>query len=509
MKTSPPVATTLDDATRGWVKRALASGLVEIEQIKRIVASLIAQEESITAEALSEALISSGMLTRWQGRKLLAGRSAGFFLGHYRLLRPLGRGGMGVVYLGEHEVMRRTVALKVLPSDAAADPRRVQRFKDEARATATLDHPNIVRAIDFAQTDSKLYIVMEFVDGIDLHQLISKQGPMDAAQSIDVIRQAAGGLAHAHERGIVHRDIKPSNLMLASDGTVKVSDLGLARMGLADGDLADGTGRLTGTADFMAPEQALNSKNVDARTDLYSLGCTWFFLLTGKPPYEGSNLQQRLAKHQTAKVPDVREEQPHVPGPTAELIIRLMAKRPVDRLHSMAELLERLQRMGGAGSVAALARPVVEEDTKIDETLGSVTVIEAGSSTDQLNSPVPEFDFGSLPDIPAASVMTNPRPGPRAAAGKANSTAGVRRPGGSSRVPATAQANATAASNSKASVGGNQAVLLGIGLAIAFMALFIVVGTAVYLVVKPPDAKPPTIKMSEEGKGMPIIVGGG
>ncbi len=491
---APRAVGSLDDATRQWVRRALASGLVDIEQIKRVVASSLAQDQAIDPQSLCDGLTAAGMLTRWQAKKLLDGRSAGFFLGHYRLLRPLGRGGMGVVYLGEHDVMRRTVALKVLPGEAAEDPRRVQRFKDEARASATLDHPNIVRAIDFAQTDTKLYIVMEFVDGVDLHQLVARQGPMQAAQSIDVIRQAAAGMAHAHERGIVHRDIKPSNLMLASDGTVKVSDLGLARMGMADSELIDTAGRLTGTADFMAPEQALNSKNVDARTDLYSLGCTWFFLLAGRAPYEGSTVQQRLAKHQTAAIPDVRQFQADVPEAVAELIRRLMAKRPADRLHSMAELSERLQRMGGAGAVATLAKSAGEEETKVDEPSGA-TLVDSGSVVDA-NDPLPDFDFGSLPSLPAATLRTVP--------------AAPRRPASGRPRPGTRRGNVNrpAPSAGGSGVGGNQAVLLGVGLAFAFLALFIVVGTAVYLVVRPDTPTAPKLKISEDSDGKITVLQG-
>src|SRR6056297_732888 len=292
----------LDDATRDFVRRAMHAGLVELADLKKVVVSLMTEDVVFTQERLAEGLVGADLLTPWQSRKLLSGKARGFYLGNYRLLRPLGKGGMGVVFLAQHAVMNRLMALKILPSEASKDPRRIERFKEEARASANLEHSNIVQAFDFSEADNKLFIVMEYIEGIDLHRAIIRDGVMSPGEALDAMIQTTDALAHAHQRGIVHRDIKPSNLLLRNDGVIKVSDMGLARIGYSSIN-PDAPNRLTGTADFIAPEQAIDSHTVDARADIYSLGCTWYFLLVGKPPYPGNSVRQRLARHQTAPVP--------------------------------------------------------------------------------------------------------------------------------------------------------------------------------------------------------------
>ena len=305
IQTSETRSPVLDDPTRKYVQYVLASGLAEIDDIKKIVASLLVDSDQFSPERISAGLVSAGILTPWQAKKILAGRNRGFFLGGYRLLRPLGKGGMGVVYLAEHEVMKRLMALKILPQEATNNPKRIAQFKQEARAAAQLDHQNIVRAYDFAETDGKFFIVMEYVDGIDLHHAVVRDAAMSVPTAMDIMAQAASGLAHAHDRGVVHRDIKPGNLMLRTDGVVKISDMGLARMGWSGGG-DEAEKRFMGTADFVAPEQVIDSRTADARSDIYSLGCTVFYLLTGRTAFTGDTVNQRLAQHQTAPVPDVR-----------------------------------------------------------------------------------------------------------------------------------------------------------------------------------------------------------
>ena len=329
--TSTTQSPALDKRTQAFVRCCLGSKLVEIDDIKKVVASLMVESGDFSPERIADGMVGAGMLTRWQSDKLLSGHNRGFHLGSYKLLRPLGRGGMGVVYLGEHDVMKRLMALKIMPPEASEDPRRVDRFKQEARAAAQLDHQNIVRAYDFAEASGKLYIVMEYVDGIDLQKAVIRDGTMNVSAAMDILTQTATGLAHAHERGIVHRDVKPSNIILRTDGMVKISDMGLARIGWAGADGLDQKKRLMGTADYVAPEQAIDSTSVDARADIYSLGCTFYFLLTGVAPFEAETVSQRLAKHQTAPVPDVRESCPDCPAAIADLLKRMMAKRPEDR----------------------------------------------------------------------------------------------------------------------------------------------------------------------------------
>lgn len=496
-----PTTTTepmLDEETRAFVKRVLAANLVNLDDVKKVVVSLLADNDHFTPERLAEGLVGADMLTRWQAKKLLAGKSQGFYLGSYRLLRPLGKGGMGVVFLGEHHVMKRLMALKVLPSKALDDERRIERFKEEARASGQLEHPNIVRAIDFSQASDKFYIVMEYVDGIDVHQAIRRDGVMSYADALDVMIQAAEGLAHAHERGIIHRDIKPSNLLLRSDGVIKISDMGLARIGWHSVD-SKSKNRLMGTADFIAPEQAIDSISVDARADIYGLGCTFYYLLTGEPPFAADTLQQRLAKHQTAPPPDVRKVRSDCPAAIAELMMRMMAKKPVDRPKSAAELVTQLKRVAGrtgAGSLRQSPYVASSDETLVDDAVYQATIDDSSFPATQVPVAVEEMDFGNLPPVDLSTTGSQPV---TPAVGLASPAAAP---------PArTAVANKTAKKPAKKStLMEHQQLLLGIGLSVAILALITVMGVAYHAMSKPPEQVTPKIKSMEDKQGGRIIV---
>jgi serine/threonine protein kinase len=230
---------------------------------------------------LAEALIEAGLLTRFQADNLLKGRWLRYFIGPYKVLDRIGSGSAATVYLCEHARMRRRVAVKVLLGSKAQNEAALLRFEREARAAAALDHPNIVRALDLAREDRLHYLVMEYVDGISLRQLLG-QGPLPPERVADYLGQAALGLHHAHEAGLIHRDVKPANLMLARNGVIKVLDLGLARF--TDDEINLTCGAVLGSETYMAPEQAQDSHGVDARADVYSLGATFFHCLTGKRP---------------------------------------------------------------------------------------------------------------------------------------------------------------------------------------------------------------------------------
>ena len=490
----------LDEATRSFVRRSLDAGLVELGDLKKVVVSLMAESELFTPTRLADGLVGAGILTQWQANKLLSGKCRGFHLGSYRLLRPLGKGGMGIVYLGEHHVMKRLMALKILQPHAVADTRRIERFKAEARACAQLDHPNIVRAYDFAQSGGKLYIVMEYVDGVDLQYAIQRDGPMSIADAIDVLTQSTRGLAHAHERGIVHRDIKPSNLLMRTDGVVKLSDLGLARIGWS-GDGEPEKHRMMGTADFVAPEQAINSTSVDARADIYSLGCSLYYLLSGRSPFEGTSLQ-RLAKHQTAPVPDIRSVRADCPVAVAELIARMTAKRPENRPKSAVELIAQLERLGGSSTEASQShrrRVIPAGDTMIDDQLYQATLDDSSLSADGevvVAVEVDEFDFGGLPpldlgaDVVPAKPVPMPTPAPRNAA--------------SSRFPLASKGGGGAKSTLRSE--GSQQLLLGVGLAVAVMAFLAVLGMGMLSLTKPLPTTAPKIKSVEDGDGRQVII---
>lgn len=297
-------------------------------------------------KAIAEALVESETLTQWQSEKLLQGKHKGFFLGSYRLLKPLGKGGMGAVFLAEHEMMRRRCAIKVLPHSSIKEGSSVlQRFYVEAQAVAALDHQNIVRAYDVSKEmkDNKEihFLVMEYVEGEDVQNMVNDSGPLDYVRAADFIRQTANGLAHAHENGLVHRDIKPANLLVDTKGVIKILDLGLARF-FDDSDEASLTKEhnetVLGTADYLSPEQALNSHEVDHRTDVYSLGCTAYYMMTGHPPFPDGTVAQRLVAHQVKSPKPIREERADAPADLLAIIDKMMAKEPDERFQTAADI---------------------------------------------------------------------------------------------------------------------------------------------------------------------------
>jgi len=306
---------------------------------------------------LAAATVRDGLLTEFQAKLISQGKWRNFFLGgKYRVLEPLGAGGMGTVFLCEHRHMRRRVAVKVLPPDAAG-PEQVAQFQREAQAVAMLDHPNIVRAFDVDREGGLHFLVMEFIDGASLQYLVDSRGSLPIPRAINYVAQAALGLQHAHENGLVHRDVKPSNLMLDWAGTVKVLDLGLARFARRPDDLAKGKESKTvlGTADYLAPEQALSSE-VDGRADVYGLGAVAFFLLTGKPPFDGGNVSQKLIRHQTEVPARVNEVRSDVPARLADVVAKMLAKDPSARPQTPARVIAELRPW-----VADVPPPTAEE----------------------------------------------------------------------------------------------------------------------------------------------------
>ena len=286
------------------------SRLLEPGQLAQIVLPWKSQQspnEPDDAGPLAEHLIRAGLLTRWQCQKLFEGRHRGFLLGRYKLLDHLGSGGMSSVYLAEHLLMQRRVAIKVLPQNRAADSSFLARFHFEGQAAAALDHPNIVRAYDLGCEGRIHFLVMEYIDGSDLEDLVGRTGPVNFHTAANYIAQAAAGLEHAHGCGLVHRDIKPANLLVDRHGTVKILDMGLAKFeaevrpapAFAEHD------EVLGTAEYLAPEQAVNSFAVDHRADIYGLGCTLYFLLTGHPPFQRDTPVEPIAAHRQQSPPSL------------------------------------------------------------------------------------------------------------------------------------------------------------------------------------------------------------
>ncbi len=256
----------------------------------------------------------------------------------YRLLKLLGAGGMGAVYQAEHGVMRRLVALKVINRQFTSNSAAVERFQREIRAAAQLHHPNIVVAYDAEQAGDTHLLAMEYIEGVNLARLVAERGPLPIAEACEYVRQAALGLQHAHERGMVHRDVKPHNLIRGADGVVKVLDFGLASVGVQGGGQLTGTNMIMGTADYIAPEQAEDTHQADARSDIYALGCTLYHLLTGRPPFTHPSTLLKLVAHREEAPAPVRAVRPDVPEELAAVLSRMMAKAPVDRYQTAAEV---------------------------------------------------------------------------------------------------------------------------------------------------------------------------
>ena len=306
-----------------------------------------------SADDVATRLVEQGKLTPYQAKRLLEGKEKGLVLGDYVVLEELGAGGMGHVYKAHHRRMDREVALKVLAPRALASPAALERFHREVRAAARLIHPHIVTAFDAGEQDGIQYLVMEYVEGQDLGTVVNENGELPVEEAVNCILQAARGLDYAHSRGIVHRDIKPGNLLLDWAGNVRILDMGLAQI---DADLArieapsrrhrqrdSQAGEILGTLDYMAPEQAMPGQGVDARADIYSLGCTLFRLVTGRAPYGGASAAEKIRNHREGTIPSLQSPRIEVPPALDSLFRRMIAKRPDDRPRSMGEVIGALE----------------------------------------------------------------------------------------------------------------------------------------------------------------------
>jgi len=319
---------------------------------------------------LASNLRGAEILTTYQYRKMHIGRAADLLFGKYLIFDKIGEGGMGKVYRAADTNMSRLVALKVVRPQLLANKTVLKRYRREAQATATLDHPNIVHLYDADETAGRHYMAMEYVDGSDLSRLVRDNGPLGYAEACEYIRQAALGLHHAHEKGFIHRDIKPSNLLVygerALEGSggramVKILDMGLVRSLSEDGDdsLADLTrdNTVVGTPDFMSPEQASDSRSVDGRADLYSLGCAFVYLLTGKPPYQETGTVAKLLAHQRNPIPDLAAIVPGLPAGVVAILTKLLAKKRGSRYATGAELAAALEPFTPDGIRSAIPSP--------------------------------------------------------------------------------------------------------------------------------------------------------
>jgi serine/threonine-protein kinase len=337
-------------------------------------------DTGLDSRELAAELIRRDWLTPFQANQLLQGHGSSLLLGPYVLLERLGRGGIGQVYKARHALMDRLVALKVLRADVLDQPGALDRFRREIQAAAKLTHSNVVLAHDANQVGDRLFLVMEYIAGIDLARLLAQRGRLPATEAAHYIRQAALGLQHAHEHGLVHRDVKPSNLIRANaGGVVKVLDLGLARLRAETDGAAPLTheGAVMGTPDYMAPEQAEDSRSADIRADVYSLGSTLYHLLAGRPPFPGGSLAQKMLKLQRAEPTPLEQLCPDLPPGLADVVRKMMAKRPEDRYPSPAEVADALAPFAPTadGAVAPAAEDQPLQPSADDGNQGEAWVV--------------------------------------------------------------------------------------------------------------------------------------
>jgi CheY-like chemotaxis protein len=355
------------------------SGLLSKEEIAKSVEALPAPTALLDGDALAHGLAAAGKLTGYQADAVRSRQFDSLRIGNYEVLDRLGQGGMGTVYKARHRRMHRVVAIKVLSRTVEQAGNFLQRFQREIETVARLTHPHIVMAFDADEAEVGHYLVMEFVDGRDLDTEVRTRGPLPVGEALGYVVQAAGALAYAHRQGIIHRDIKPANLLRDAGGVVKVADLGLARFTNSFGGSGEVGGGLTqaggivGTVDYMPPEQALDSTRIDERADVYSLGCSLYYLVTGRPPFQGETIMATLLMHRDAPIPSLCEARPGVPPTLDALFRRMVAKRPEDRYQSMAEVVTALTPLAetlGRTVAPPATHPVAPADTPAAGTTG-------------------------------------------------------------------------------------------------------------------------------------------
>jgi eukaryotic-like serine/threonine-protein kinase len=406
---------------REFIEHVVTSGLMDREELAR---ALEGMPETDQAKKVARHLMRTGKLTKFQARRLLGGVTEGFILGQYRILEELGRGGMGHVYKAVHQTMGRFVALKLLAPRLTQTERARELFRREVLAAAKLSHPNIVTAFDASRADEpRVYLVMEYVDGPNLSQLVKEQGPLSVEQACEYVRQTAIGLDYAHNLGLIHRDVKPSNLLVqqTSGGPqIKILDFGLALVTAAEAggpdSLVGAANTVLGTPDYTSPEQARDQYGVDRRSDLYSLGCTFFFLLTGEPPFPGGSGIDKLLRQGSEPPPAIRSKRPDIPEAVAEVVHKLLAKNPKWRYQTGGELAAELTIVLGRKAEwttparpAPKPRPKPEPAAELDLE-GDDEPLTGSSGDDPFDHN--DLDERSASTVPTGAMTTGETPAP-------------------------------------------------------------------------------------------------
>ncbi len=371
------------------------SAILKPDEISSLRDQFSLTDKKASGESLAKLLVKEGYLTKFQAQMAYGGKAKHLIMGSYIVLEKIGAGGMGQVFKARHIRMKREVAIKILAPQFVKDKSTLQRFHREVEAAARLTHQNIVTAFDANEERGTHYLVMEYVRGKDLSNIVSKSAPLPVSEAVNYIWQAAQGLAYAHRQGVVHRDIKPANLLLDENGTIKILDMGLARFVEESNDVEHaealtGTGVIMGTVDYMSPEQTIDSKTADHRSDIYSLGCTLYLLITGRPLYEGDTLMKRVMAHQSAAIPKLPVDDEQL----TNIFEKMVAKKVDERYQSSADVVADLdlwlhQHHADTSLPASSEKSLNQEEGTVDP---SVDVLF--DSTDNLNSTqetVPHF----------------------------------------------------------------------------------------------------------------------
>lgn len=341
-----------------------------------------------SSEEITEDLVAAGKLTKYQSKAILGVNHFPLVIDRYTIIDFIGSGGMGIVFKARHQKMNRVVALKTMPAFQQESEIRKKRFRREINSLCQLQHPNIICAIDALEWSENLYLVMEYASGKDLNAIVRDQGPLPTESAVAVIFEIAKALEFAHKKGIIHRDVKPANILLADDGTVKLLDLGLARIKSERESLTQ-SGAIVGTPDFLPPEHFDNS-DVTAAADLYSLGCTLYFLLTGRAPYESKQIINTIVAHKTGQIPTLPQYVEHA-NLVEPILFTLLAKSPSDRPASMASLCESIKNTG-----------LIDNQNIIDVDTLATTNLQIASSA------APFFHSQPLP-VATVSAVVKPR----------------------------------------------------------------------------------------------------
>lgn len=357
----------MPQSVNDFLKHLVTSRLMTLDAAKAFLAGLPPGEQPGDGEALARRMVRHGKLTLFQANAIFKGKPHGLVLGDYAILDRIGAGGMGQVFKAVHHRMERVVAIKVLSANMTKSPEALQRFEREVKAAAKLSHANIVTAYDARNDAGVFYLVMEYVDGNDLAKIVRDQGPLPVPAAIDYVVQTARGLEHAHGQGIVHRDIKPANLLLDKQGTIKILDMGLARLqarnaseeNTVENGLSN-TGNILGTVDYMSPEQAFDPRDATPTSDIYSLGCTFHYLLTGRAAYGGNSIMSRILAHREAPLPSLKVDRSDIPESVESAFRRMIAKEAKGRFQNMPEVIAAL---GDSRNVAKSAASHSNDET--------------------------------------------------------------------------------------------------------------------------------------------------